>query len=280
VKPARFSYEAPRTVAEAVSLLGDDAKVLAGGQSLVPAMNFRLARPATLVDINRIDGLDTVSVDGEVLTVGALARHRRFEQPVEGGPLGRLLALAAGNIGHLPIRVRGTLAGSLAHADPASEWCVIAHTLDADVVAQGPGGARVIPAAGFFHTIFTTALAADELLIEVRFPRLGAFHRVGFAEFSRRAGDFALVMAAAVIEVKDGVVTEARIGVGGASDVPVRPTEAEASLIGRPAVAESFAAAAEIASATIRPLEDIHASVEYRRDLVRAMVRRALVGAA
>ncbi len=260
--------------------MGDDAKVLAGGQSLVPAMNFRLARPATLIDINKIDGLDTVAVDGGVLAVGALARHRRFEQPVEDGPLGRLLALAAGNIGHLPIRVRGTLAGSLAHADPASEWCVIAHTLDADIVAQGPGGVRLIPAAGFFHTIFTTALAADELLIQVRFPRLDGFHRVGFSEFSRRAGDFALVMAAAVIRVEEGVVTEARIGVGGASDVPVRPTEAEATLVGKPVGAESFAAAADIAAATIRPLEDIHASVEYRRDLVRAMVRRALAGAA
>ncbi len=127
--------------------------------------------------------------------------------------------------------------------------------------------------------MFTTALAEDELLIQVRFPRLGAFHRVGFSEFSRRAGDFALVMAAAVIEVEDGTVTGARIGVGGASDVPVRPTEAEAVLVGRPAGAESYAAAAEIAAATIRPLEDIHASVEYRRDLVRAMVRRALVAA-
>lgn len=279
MKPARFSYHAPATVAEAVALLDDDSKVLAGGQSLVPAMNFRLARPATLVDINRIGGLDGISTDRGYLEVGALARHRRFETPVEPGPTGRILALAARNIGHLPIRVRGTMAGSLAHADPASEWCVIACTLDAEMVAVSRTGERSLAAGGFFHTVFTTSLTPDELLTTVRIPILGADHRVGFAEFSRRAGDFALVMAAAVVEVKDGVVVSAAIGIGGAADIPVRATEAEHALVGRPAVAESFEAAADVAAASVRTLEDIHASAEYRSDLVRAMTRRALVGA-
>jgi aerobic carbon-monoxide dehydrogenase medium subunit len=279
VKPARFSYEAPTSVPEAVALLGDDSKVLAGGQSLVPAMNFRLARPGVLVDINGIAELDFIDVGDDAVSVGALARHRAFEQPVEGGPLGRLLSSAARQIGHLPIRVRGTMAGSLAHADPASEWCVVASTLDVELVAQGPAGSRTIQAADFFDTIFTTALQPDELLTEVRFRRLDDDHRVGFSEFSRRAGDFALVMAAAVLRVRDGLISEARIGIGGASDVPVRASEAEAALIGREPGEAAFTEAAEVAASTIRPLEDIHASVEYRRDLIRAMTRRALVGA-
>lgn len=279
MKPPRFAYHAPATVAEAVSLLGEDAKVLAGGQSLVPAMNFRLARPSSLVDVNRIVGLDRAEVVGDRLVVGALARHRRFEQPVESGPLGRLLTLAARNIGHLPIRVRGTFAGSLAHADPASEWCAVVRALDAEMVAAGPSGSRVIAAADFFHTVFTTDLRSDELLTEVRLPLLGPSHRVGFAEFSRRAGDFALVMAVAVLRLDGDMIAEARLAIGGASDVPVRAAEAESALVGSPATPASFARAADVAAANIQALEDIHASIEYRRDLVRAMTRRALVGA-
>ncbi|MDP3984124.1 MAG: xanthine dehydrogenase family protein subunit M [Acidimicrobiia bacterium] len=278
MKPAPFEYFAPATVGEAAALLHDldDAKVLAGGQSLVPAMNFRLARPAALVDINRVAGLDTTAVESGSLTIGALVRHRSLEDPVIDGPLGALLAIAARYIGHLPIRVRGTFAGSLAHADPASEWCVIARTLDAEMTASSVDGERLIAAADFFQTIFTTDLRSDELLTHVRIPLLDTTHRVGFSEFSRRAGDFALLMAAVVIRVDGDTITEARIGIGGASDRPLRATEAEMELVGRTVDPRHCDAAAQIAAASIEPLADIHASAEYRRDLVRAMTRRAL----
>ncbi len=278
VKPAPFTYFAPVEMAHALALLADteDAKVLAGGQSLVPAMNFRLARPAALIDINRIGGLDGITTDSGWLTMGALVRHRELETPVAEGPLGELLAGAARFVGHLPIRVRGTFAGSIAHADPASEWCLVARTLDAEMVASSADGERIIAAADFFHTVFTTDLRADELLTAVRLPLLDTSYRVGFAEFSRRAGDFALTMAAAVIRVDDGAITEARIGIGAAADKPIRVAEAEAELVGSTPGAGSCDAAAEAAAAVVQPVADIHGSSEYRRDLVRAMTGRAL----
>lgn len=278
MKPARFEYFQPATVGEAVSLLGEveDAKVLAGGQSLVPAMNFRLSRPAALVDINRIEGLEGIGSASGWLTIGALARHRAFERPVVEGPLGNLLVTAAKLVGHLPIRVRGTFAGSLAHADPASEWCVIARTLDAEMVAASRAGERTIAAADFFHTVFTTDLGSDELLTSVRLPLLDSSFRVGFAEFSRRAGDFALVMAAAVVKVKSGAITQARIGIGGVADKPLRMTRAENALVGKEAVPEICEEAADVAATEVDPLADIHGSSDYRRDLVRAMTKRAL----
>lgn len=279
MKPVRFSYHAPESVDEAVRLLDDEVKVLAGGQSLVPAMNFRLARPSALVDINRLTELDRVDVVDGSLVVGALARHRRFESLIEPGPVGRLLTTTARYIGHLPIRVRGTFIGSLAHADPAAEWCTILRVLDGQVIARGPAGRRAIPASGFFKTVFTTDLAGDELIEEVRIPLLSDSYRVGFAEFSRRAGDFALVMAAAVVRLEGGLISEARIAVGGAADVPERAIEAESLLVGAPLTAETIGSAADAASSSLRAFEDIHASVDYRRDLIRAMTRRALAGA-
>lgn len=278
MKPAVFEYFQPTTVEEAVSLLAsiDDAKVLAGGQSLVPAMNFRLSRPAALLDINRIEGLDGIDLNSGWLTIGALARHRAFETPPVRGPLGTLLATAANLVGHLPIRVRGTFVGSLAHADPAAEWCLLARTLDAEMVAVSGSGERTIAATDFFHTLFTTDLRPDELLTSVRLPDLDSSFRVGFAEFSRRAGDFALVMAAAVIKVENGVITEARIGIGGAADKPMRMAQAESDLVGKDAVPDVCEEAANLAAGEVDPLGDIHGSSEYRRDLVRAMTKRAL----
>ena len=257
----------------------EDAKVLAGGQSLVPAMNFRLARPTHLVDINRISQLDYTHLDGAVLRIGALARHRRMESPVEPGRLGTALAHIAKFVGHVPIRTRGTFAGSLAHADPASEWCVVAQTLDAELVATGPDGERMVTADRFFRTIFTTDLEPNELLTEVRLPLLSDDHRVGFAEFSRRAGDFALIMAMAVLEVRDEVVTSARIGIGGATATAIRATHAEQALVGLAAAEDVGVIAGEAAAASIEPLGDIHGSPEYRTDLIRSMTRRAVVGA-
>jgi carbon-monoxide dehydrogenase medium subunit len=278
VKPARFEYFRPTTVEEAVSLLDtvSDAKVLAGGQSLVPAMNFRLARPAALVDINAIAGLDVIDVSAGRLTIGALARHRAFEKPISTGPLGRLLTNAARFIGHLPIRVRGTLVGSLAHADPASEWCVIARVLDAEMVASSSTGDRIVAAADFFKTVFTTDLRPDELLTSVHLPWLGDAFTTGFAEVSRRAGDFALVLAAVVLKVESHTIVEARIAIGGASDRPLRMSQAEAALVGKDAFIEAIEEAAAAAADEVRPVADIHASADYRRDLVRVMVRRAL----
>jgi len=279
VKPAPFTYHAPATVAEAAALLGEDAKVLAGGQSLVPAMNFRLARPATIVDINRIRSLDRIDVGAEIVTVGAMTRHRRFEEPIEPGPLGRLLAMAAHKIGHLPIRVRGTMGGSLAHADPAAEWCSIFRVLDGRLVATGPEGSRVIEASGFFDTVFTTAIRPDELIETIELPRLADSYRVGFAEFSRRAGDFALVMAAVVLDMDGETVRTARLVVGGAADVPIRLEACEAALAGQSLTSDTIGEIADLAAESVTPLEDIHASVEYRRDLIRAMTRRAMAGA-
>ncbi len=282
MKPARFEYWAPTSTDEALNILTQvpGAKVLAGGQSLVPAMNFRLARPETLVDINRLVELDRIEVERSVLHIGALARHRSFERPVAPGPLGELLPRVARHVGHLPIRTRGTFCGSLAHADPAAEWCLAALVLDGEVVARSTLGERVIPADGFFETVFTTALRPDELLVEVRIPLLTADDGVGFEELSRRAGDFALVMAMAVIRVADGHITGARLGVGGAADRPLRLPEAESVLIGEMPHQAVFERAAEVAASSVRPLEDIHAGAEYRRSLVRVLLVRALQQAA
>ena len=279
MKPAPFDYHAPRSVGEAVELLaahGDDAKILAGGQSLVPAMNFRLARPAVLVDINRIAELDFCATNDRVLRIGALARHTRFERAVTEGPLGMLLADVVRYIAHLPIRVRGTFAGSLAHADPAAEWCVVAATLDAEIRARGKDGERTIDAAAFFRSILTTSLRPDELITEVRLPALGPDWRFGFAEFSRRAGDFALGMALAVLRLDGARITEARIGIGGAGDRPLRIGEAERTLEGTMPGPEALAEAGAIAAARVDPFEDLHATAAYRRDLVRVMTKRAL----
>ncbi len=279
MKPVSFRYFAPRTVDDALDLLathGQEGKILAGGQSLVPAMNFRLARPASLIDINRIDALDYVREDGGELRIGALARHARFEAPVAGGALSALLPRVARHIGHLPIRSRGTFCGSIAHADPASEWCLLAATLDAELVIVSRRGRRSVRPNEYFIGALTTTLEPDELLTEIRLPLLDDGWRPGFAEFSRRAGDFALTMCAAFLRFEDGRIVESRIGVGGATDRPSRIAAAEAVLTGTDGGPGILREAGNIAAETIDPLEDIHASARYRRDLVRAMVGRAL----
>jgi carbon-monoxide dehydrogenase medium subunit len=279
MKPVSFKYFAPRTIDDALDLLaahGQEGKILAGGQSLVPAMNFRLARPASLIDINRIDALDYVRDDGGRLLVGALARHARFEAPVSGGALSALLPRVARHIGHAPIRSRGTFCGSIAHADPASEWCLLAATLDAEFVIVSRRGQRSLRPNEYFVGALMTSLEPDELLTEIRLPLLDDGWRAGFAEFSRRAGDFALAMCAAFLRFEDGHVVEARIGVGGAADRPSRIAAAEALLTGAVGGPDIFRDAGNIAAAAIEPLEDIHANAEFRRHLVRAMVGRAL----
>jgi carbon-monoxide dehydrogenase medium subunit len=280
MKPAPFVRHVPRTLDEALDILsevaGQEGRILAGGQSLVPIMAFRLAKPAHLVDINEVEGLDRLTSDGKTLTIGARVRHAAFHAPVTDNPLGRLLSHVARHIAHYPIRMRGTFCGSLAHADPASEWCLTAATLGATMVARSKRGAREIAAADFFDGIMSTALAEDELLAEVRLPLLSADAKFGFVEFSRRAGDFAMASSLVTYRVDGGKIAEARVGVGGAEPSPRRIPEAEAALKGQAPGDAAFRAAAEAASGAIDPLEDHQTDADYRRDLVRAMVRRAL----
>ncbi len=280
MKPASFEYHAPKTVAEAITVLAevapDDGHVLAGGQSLVPTMAFRLATPAHLVDINGVEELNKLSVDGDAISIGAVVRHAAFHTPVTDGPLGRLLADVAGHIGHYPIRQRGTFCGSLAQADPSSEWCLTAVTLGATMTAQSVRGTRHIAAGDFIEGLMTTALAEDELLTQARLPIPAGDTCFGFVEFNRRAGDFAIAMAMVAYRLVDGVIIEPRIGIGGAEDHPRRINEAEQALEGRAPDRDAFAAAADAAAAAVDPMEDNNSSADYRRDLVATLTRRAL----
>jgi carbon-monoxide dehydrogenase medium subunit len=280
MKPAPFRYHAPKTIDEAIAILaevaGEDGRVLAGGQSLVPIMAFRLARPAHLVDINGVEALRRLALDGDKLSIGACVRHAAFHQPVVEGPLGHLLSLIVRHIAHHPIRTRGTFCGSIAHADPASEWCLVAAALEAEMVARNTKGTRTIPARDFFRGIMTTALQEDELLTEVRLPVLPADTRFGFYEFNRRAGDFALAMALVTYRLQNGLISEARIATGGIEPQPRRIGEAEQALIGQPPGKPTFAAAAAAAAAAVDPLEDAITSADYRRDLTGTVTRRAL----
>jgi carbon-monoxide dehydrogenase medium subunit len=280
MKPAPFTYHAPKSVDEAVDVLarvaGEDGRVLAGGQSLVPMMAFRLARPTHLVDINGIDALRKLTVEDGKLCIGAGVRHAAFHRPVVDDPLGALLVNVVGHIAHDPIRARGTFCGSIAHADPASEWCLVAAALGAEMVARSERGTRIIAVQDFFAGIMTTALAEDELLMEVRLPLSTQDARFGFSEFNRRAGDFAIAMALVTWRPNGAAIAAPRVAVGGAEARPRRIGAAERVLDGRTPGTDAFAAAAEAAAAEIDPLEDAATSADYRRDLVRAVVTRAL----
>jgi carbon-monoxide dehydrogenase medium subunit len=278
MKPAPFEYLLPDSVEHAVELLAGrdgEAKVLAGGQSLVPAMNFRLATPAAVMDLNRLRGRASVSVDGGELVVQMLARHRALEHLGIDDALGGLLARTARLVGHLPIRARGTFVGSIAHADPAAEWCMLAIALDATIVAVGPAGQRRIAAADFFEGPFMTALAPDEIITEVRIPLLGRAG-TGVCEKSQTAGDFATIATMATLHLEGGVIARARIAIAGAEGRPVRPTEAEEALTGAAPEAEAFRAAARAAAHSVDPISDAVASGDYRRHLVEVLARRAL----
>ncbi len=280
MKPAPFIRHVPKTIEQALKILGEvgsqDGRVLAGGQSLVPIMAFRLAKPAHLVDINDVEGLDKILSDGKTLSIGACVRHAAFHKPVVDNPLGKLLSFVARHIAHYPIRVRGTFCGSLAHADPASEWCLTAVTLNATMVAKSTRGERTIAAQDFFQGIMATALAEDELLAEARIPLLATDAKFGFNEFSRRAGDFAMAASLVTYRLQGGKIADAHVGVGGAEPSPRRIVEAEATLNGQAPGDTVFRAAAEATAKAIDPLVDHQTDADYRRDLVRAVVRRAL----
>jgi aerobic carbon-monoxide dehydrogenase medium subunit len=283
MKPAPFSYHRARSAEEAVSLLaelGDDAKLLAGGQSLVAMMNFRLVRPAALVDISRLTGLRYIREHDGELRIGALALHRDLERLADPGVLAGfgMLPRAARYIGHYAIRAAGTFGGSIAHADPAAEWCMAALLFDAQIVARRRGGDRVIPAAGFFRGFLETDLRPDEMIIEVRLPvpRPGA----AICEFARRHGDFAIVAVAAAVSSEGGVCRDARVVLGGVAGTAQRAAGAEAALIGSGLGADAIAAAAEEAAAGTDPPGDVHGSAEYRRHLVRVLAARVIEEAA
>lgn len=283
MKPASFEYHRVGTVSEAVERLGElgeDSKVLAGGQSLVPMMNFRLARPTALVDISRVGELKYLEREGDALRIGALTAHSQVEGMTDPDLLDGFAVLkhAAKWVGHYPIRTRGTFGGSVAHADPTAEWCLLAVLLDAEMVARGPNGERTIAAPDFLLGFLTNALEPDEILIEVRFPR-PAPHAT-LQEFARRRGDFAIVAAAVALDMDGEKCSTARIVIGGVDDVPVRVGEAEAVLAGSTLGSEAFEEAAQAAAKHVEPASDIHGSAEYRRHLTSVLVKRALVEAA
>jgi aerobic carbon-monoxide dehydrogenase medium subunit len=284
MKPAAFRYHAPKTIDEAVALLAEfaaeDGRVLAGGQSLVPTMAFRLAKPAHLVDINGVEALNRIAVVGDKLVIGACVRHAAFHRAVCEGPLGKLLTDVVRHIAHYPIRNRGTFCGSLAHADPASEWCLVLAALDGEVVAKSARGERIIAARDFFKGIMTTALRDDELLVEARLPLLPTGTHCGFYEFSRRAGDFALAAAVGLYRLDGSKIAEPRLALGGVEVNPRRIAQAERALEGTAPGDQAFRAAAQAAMSAIDPIEDIINSAEFRRDLVLAVARRALERAA
>ena len=278
MKPAAFTYHRARDVAGAVGLLaelGDDAKIIAGGQSLVAMMNYRLARPAHLVDIGRIDGLDHLRRDREALRIGALTTHHAVEVSTDALLGGfTLLRDAMAWVGHLPIRTRGTVGGSLAHADATAEWCLLAILLDAEIVARGPQGVRTIAAGEFFHGFYSTALGYDEMIVEVVFPRPAPHSAL--VEYADRRGDFAIVSAAVDLDLDGPAIRGGRIALGGVAPVPVRVPEAEAVLAeGGPAAPELFRRCAVAAAAAIDPPGDGSGSADYRRALTRTLVEDA-----
>jgi carbon-monoxide dehydrogenase medium subunit len=282
VKPPPFEYRVADSVEAAVAALaeaGGEAKVLAGGQSLVPMLNFRLLRPAILIDINRIPGLAYIKEDEGAVRVGALTRHRQLEtSPVIAAHLPMLTA-AMTHVAHLAIRNRGTIGGSLTHADPAAELPMMALLLDAMIGVATPKGRRTVAALDFFLGALSVALEPDELVIEVVFPKLPPGTGWAFEEVSRRHGDFALAAVGAVLTVADGKIAQARIAIAGADERAVRAGEAEALLKGRALEPKLLDAACEAARACVTPNTDLHASSDYRRHLVGVLTAKVLTAA-
>jgi aerobic carbon-monoxide dehydrogenase medium subunit len=281
MKPAPFLYAAPRSIEETLELLaqyGSDARLLAGGQSLLPMLNLRLARPAVIIDINRIPELVGWTRSQSQVSILPLTRQRELE-----GGLGRavpLLRAAARHVGHVATRSRGSIGGSLAHADPAAELPACMLALDGEFRARSKRGERRIPAAKFFTGIFATALEPDELLCEILVPQHDGATAAGFAEIARRPGDFAIAGAALMLNMShDGTVGQVQLAFAGVGETPVRIPDAEAALIGRPANASMLAEAGRIAAAAICPDPDLHATAAYRRSVVPVLVERAFADA-
>ncbi len=279
MKPPKFDYHAPASVDEALALLtryGGDAKILAGGQSLMPLLNFRLTRPAALIDLNRIASLAYIREVGGDVHFGAMTRQRAIEfSPVVAKRV-PLLTEATRLVGHLPIRSRGTIGGSIAHADPSAEYPAVLTALDGDVVVRSPKGERVLKPADFFETYLTTKLGADEILTEVRLPAMSPNTGYAFEEFSRRHGDFAIIGIAAMLCVDGTRCTSARLATAGAGPVPVRLRAAEQILESQGLGDAAINAAAARAGELVEPDSDIHASAAYRRHLTSVLTERAV----
>ncbi|WP_052665239.1 FAD binding domain-containing protein [Nitriliruptor alkaliphilus] len=278
MKPAPFLYRRAETLEHALALLaehGDEAKLIAGGQSLAAVMNLRLSRPELLIDIDRLPGMSYVLPEDGGVRIGALTRHRHLERypaPLDGFDL---LPAAAELVGHYPIRTRGTFGGSIAHADPAAEWVLVATLLDARIRIAGRHGTRTVPAAEFFHGFFTTAVGPDELVTEVVLP--AGRDRSAIAEFARRHGDFAVVAATVAFDLdEDGTIRRPRLALGGVGATAVRVPAAEEMLEGEHPRPELFAAAGQAAARGIDPPADAHGDAGYRRHLTRTLVQRAL----
>ena len=280
MKPPRFKYAVPESLEEAIALLdeyGDDAKVLAGGQSLIPLLNMRLARPAVLVDINRIASLQGIDQNGG-LTIKAMTRQIAVARSSAVRYAVPIVVDAFRHVGHVGIRSRGTFGGIVAHADSAAELPAVLLTLGAEIVAQGPAGERAIPVDEFFVSTFTSALAPNEILTRIRIPAQPAGARWGFCEVARRHGDYALVGVATTAAVDaNGICTSARIALSGVADRPVRVPAAEQALVGKPA-GDSAAAeeAGRLARTLLDPPADFHASALYRLEVSQALVTRAV----
>jgi CO/xanthine dehydrogenase FAD-binding subunit len=280
VKPPPFAYAAPTTLDEAVGLLTEHAeaepRVLAGGQSLIPLMNFRLAKPGFLVDLRNVAGLAGIRRDGEILVIGAMTRMSELERSPEVAVAAPLLAEAVGLVAHTPVRNSGTIGGSLAHADPAAELPAVALAADAELVATGPGGSRRIPAAEFLRGPFSTALAPDEILTEVRLPVWPGGH--AYVEFSRIHANFAVVGVAALAELDGGRISRSALAVTGVAPTAIRATAAEQVLAGADAagLAAAAAEAAQAGVAGLAPAGDLHASQQTRLALARTYLRRGI----
>jgi carbon-monoxide dehydrogenase medium subunit len=282
VKLPYVEYEAPATVAEAVDLLAehqDEASVLAGGQSLIPLLALRLARPAVLIDINGLGELSEVSAADGWTAIGAMTREYVAEESAMIAGSVPLLAAALPLIGHEAIRSRGTIGGSLAHGDPAAELPAVARALDAEFVVRSRPGDRVVQAADWFEGYLATARRPDEILVEVRFPTAGPGTGAAFEEVARRHGDFAIVGLAVSLTLADGAISDARLAFSGVADVPVRAADAEDLLVGNRPSPELFEEAARRATAGLDPPADLHGSSEYRKKIAATLVRRGLQAA-
>ncbi|MCB1502658.1 MAG: xanthine dehydrogenase family protein subunit M [Bauldia sp.] len=283
MKPALFEYSAPQTVAEAIALLAADpgAMVLAGGQSLVPAMNLRLASPSRLVDIQHIPGLSGISVAGGEIIVRALTTHRELELSGEAHRANPVIREAMAHVAHIPIRNRGTVVGSLCHADAAAEMPMVLVLTGGSVVAEGPQGTRTIGAEDFFQFHMTTSRESHELVVEARFPVLPAGAGAAFDEFTRRHGDYAIAAVGAIVRLgRDGAADKVAVATCGVGSRPMRLPAVEARLIGTRLAAEDLAAAGEIAKDAVTAPDDINATTSYRQRVVATLVRRVVEKAA
>jgi carbon-monoxide dehydrogenase medium subunit len=282
VIPADFEYVAPTTLAEAVAALGEageDAKILAGGQSLIPVLRLRLAFPTTLVDLSRISELRGVTDEGDALVIGAMTKHSDVIDDPLVQASAPLLAVATSTVADPAVRHRGTFGGALAHADPAGDLAAVALALDAELVAEGPGGRRTIAARDFFVDYLETTLSPDEILAAVRIPKLAGAWGVRYEKFNRVAQAWAIVGVAAAVRMEGGAVAEARIGLTNMGSTPVRPAGVEAALVGASDKAAVTAACASVADG-LTPPSDLGGQSDYRAHLARVLTARAVATAA